>query len=172
MAQTSPQPQHVNTINYARVKPLPSPTTSSSSSGELHLYIDSDTCSPPTQTGPHSSSQEPLPPGSSQTSQPPSFLTIHTIIPTTRHPSHSTTNPWASEVKHSGTSTPETVIPNWAFSGRVRGPQPRSQPLVYPPPAMPTPHPQRPTVSSPCYGPTIPPLRPQQTFTQPPTYDG
>ena len=48
MAQNSPKPQTVDTPNYARVNPLPSPATSSSSSGELHLYTDSDT-SPPTR---------------------------------------------------------------------------------------------------------------------------
>ena len=36
---------------------------------------------------------------------------------------------------------------------------------------MTTPHTQRPPVPSPRYGPTIPPLRTQQTFPQPPTYD-
>ena len=33
MAQTSPQPHSVDTANYARVNPLPSPATSSSISG-------------------------------------------------------------------------------------------------------------------------------------------
>ena len=33
---------------------------------------------------------------------------------------------------------------------------------------MPTPHTQRPLVPSPRYGPTIPPLRPQLPFPQPP----
>ena len=60
MAQSSPQPQSVDTANYARVNPLPSPATSSSSSGELHLYIDSDTSSPSVPTGSQSSSQEVL----------------------------------------------------------------------------------------------------------------
>ena len=36
---------------------------------------------------------------------------------------------------------------------------------------MPTTHSQRPPVSSPQYGPTIPPLRPQHRFPQPPTYN-
>ena len=51
MAQSSPQPQSVDTTNYARMNPLPSPATSSSSSGALHLYIDSDTSSPSVPTG-------------------------------------------------------------------------------------------------------------------------
>ena len=74
-------------------------------------------------------------------------------------------------MEQSGQSTPETVVPNWAYSGRIRRSRPRSQPLVYPPPVMPTPHTQRPPLPSPRYGPTIPPLRPQQPFPQPPTYD-
>ena len=36
---------------------------------------------------------------------------------------------------------------------------------------MPTPHTQRLPVPSPRYGPALPPLRPQQTFSQPPPYD-
>ena len=36
---------------------------------------------------------------------------------------------------------------------------------------MSTPHTQRPHLSSPRYGPTIPPLRPQPSFLQPPIYD-
>ena len=36
---------------------------------------------------------------------------------------------------------------------------------------MPTPHTQRPPLPQPRYGPTIPPLRPQQLFPQPPPYD-
>ena len=60
------------------------------------------------------------------------------------------------------------MVPNWAYSGRIRIARPRSQPLVYPPRVMPTPHTQRPTVLSPRYGPTKPPLRPQQPFPKPP----
>ena len=56
MAQPSPQPQSVDTANFASVNPMPSPATSSWSSGELHLYIDSDTSSPSIATGPTSSS--------------------------------------------------------------------------------------------------------------------
>ena len=69
-------------------------------------------------------------------------------------------------------STPETVVRNWAYSVRICGARPRSQPLIYSPPVMPTPHTQRPLVPSPRYGPAIPPLRPQQSFPQPaPTTD-
>ena len=73
-------------------------------------------------------------------------------------------------MEQSGTSTPGTMVPNWAASGRIRGPQPRSQPLVYPPPVFPTPPQHRQPVSSPRYGSTIPSLMPQQSFVQPP-YD-
>ena len=38
-------------------------------------------------------------------------------------------------------------------------------------PVMPTPLTQRPLVPSPRYGPALPPLRPQQSFSQPPPYD-
>ena len=173
MAQSSRQPQSLDIANYARVNPLPSLATSSSSSGELHLYIDSNTSSPSVPVGPQSSSQEPLLLGTSQVSQPPPLFSIaHTAISTLQHPSQQPSIPsWADEVEQSGTSTPETVISNWAYSGRFRGARPRSQPLVYPPPVMPTPHPQGPPVSSPRYGQTTPPLRPQQPFPQPPTYD-
>ena len=58
MAQSSPQPQAVDTATYARLNSLPSPATSSSSSGELHLYIDSDGNSPSQNPCPASSSQE------------------------------------------------------------------------------------------------------------------
>ena len=58
MAQSCPQPQSVDTINYARENQLPSPATSSSSSGELHLHIKSDTSSPSVPAGPPSSSEE------------------------------------------------------------------------------------------------------------------
>ena len=167
MAQTSPQPQCVDTTNYARVNPLPSRATTSSSSGELHLYIDSETSPPRVPAGQHSSSQE---------LQPPSLIsTAHTAVSSTQPPIPTTHIPsLADEVvtaEQSDHSTPQTVIPNWAYSGRIRGPRPRPQPLFYPPPVMPTPHTQRPPVSSPRYGPALPPLRPQQSFPQPPPYD-
>ena len=151
MAQTSPQPQSVDTANYARVNPLPSPATSSSSSGELHLYIDSDKIPPTVPSGQHSSSQDP---------PSPLISTTHTAVPSTQPPMTTHIPSWADEVataEQSGHSTPETVVPNWAYSGRIRGPRPRSQPLVYPPPVMPTPHTQRPLVPSPRYGPALPP---------------
>ena len=89
MAQTSRQPQSVDTANYAWVNPLVSPTTSSSSSGELHLYIDSDTSPPTVLTGQHRSSQEP---------PSPLISTTHTAVPSTQ-PSITTHIPsWAHEV--------------------------------------------------------------------------
>ena len=159
----------MDTANYERVNPLRSPATSSSSSGELHLYIDSDSSSPSIAIG-HASSPQEL--GFVQTSQPPSLTsTVGTMSLSQPPPQQMSIPSWADEVEQSGHSTTKTVIPNWAFLGRIRGSRPRSQPLMYPPPVMPTPHPQRPTVSSPLYGPTIPLLRPQQLLPQPPTYD-
>ena len=153
MAQSSPQPQSVDTANYTWVNPLPSPATSSSSSGELHLYIDSDTSSPSVPTGLQSSSQELPLHGTSQVPQPSLFSTAHTAVPTAQPPIQPTDIPsWADEVataEHSGHSTPETDVPNWAYSDRLRGARPRSQPLVYPSPVMPTPHTQCPPVPSP-----------------------
>ena len=79
MVHSSPQPQSVDTANYARVNPLPSPATSSSSSGELHLHIDSDTISPSVPAGLQSSSQElPLQRTSQVPQQPLLFSTTHT----------------------------------------------------------------------------------------------
>ena len=78
MAQFSPQPQPVDTENFASVNPLPSPATSSWSSGELHLYINSDTSSPSIATGPTSSSQELLLQGSIQVTQPLHSSLLHT----------------------------------------------------------------------------------------------
>ena len=37
-AQVSQEPQFVDSSTHAQVSPLPSPATSSSSSGELHIY--------------------------------------------------------------------------------------------------------------------------------------
>ena len=117
MAQSSLQPQSVDTANYALVNPLPSPATSSSSSGELHLYIDSDTSSPSVPTGLQSSSQELLLQETSQVPQPPPlFSTAHTAVSTSQSPFQPTRIPsWADEVataEQSGHSTPETVVPN------------------------------------------------------------
>ena len=143
MAQSSPQPQSVDTTMSARVNPLPSPATSSSSSGELRLYIDSDGNSPSLNRGPTSSSQELLlqgdqPPAPISSIAPPNIVTVP-------HSSQSHLPSWANEVEQSGDSTPDTVVPNWAASGRIRGPQPRSQPLVYPPPVFSTPSPPTPS---------------------------
>ena len=74
---------------------------------------------------------------------------------------------WADEVaaaEQSDRSTPETVVHNWPFSCWVPGPRRRSQPLVSPPPVMSTPLTQPPSVASPRYGPTNPPLQPQSSF--------
>ena len=131
MAQTSPQPQSVDTANYARVNPLPSPAPSSSSSSELHLYIDSNTSPPTVPTGQHSSSQEP---------PSPLISTKHTAVPSTQPPITTLIPSWADEVataEQSGHSTPQTVVPNWAYSCRIRGPRPRLQPLDYPLPVCP-----------------------------------
>ena len=108
MAQSSPQPQSVDTANYARVNSLPSPATSSSSSGELRLYIESDTSSPSVPAGPQSSSKELLLQGTSQVPQP---LRLFSAAQT------AVSAPRADEVataEQSGHSTPETVVPNWA----------------------------------------------------------
>ena len=118
MAQSSPQPQSVDTANFARVNPVPSPaTTSSSSSGELHLSFDSDTSSPSVPIGQTSSSQELLLQGHQPPPQAPTAPTTQTPQPTfpqTHVPS------LADEVEQSGHSTPETVVSNWAYSGRIR----------------------------------------------------
>ena len=154
----------MDTANFARVNPLPSPATSSSSSSELHLYIDSDTSSPSVPIGQTSSSLELFLQGHQPSTQAPAAPTTQTPqppFPKKHVPS------LADEVEQSGHSTPETVVPDWAYSGRIRGSQPRLQPLVYPPPVLPTPHTQYQLVSSRRCGPTIPPIRPQQPFTQP-----
>ena len=89
MAQSSPHPQSVNTAIYARVNPLLSSATSSSSSGELHLYIDSDTSSPSGQVRPPSSSQELLLQGDHTVADPPPiFTSIFTQLHTQRLPQH------------------------------------------------------------------------------------
>ena len=168
MAQSSPQPQSVDTAKYARVNPLPSPATSSSS-GELHLYIESNTSPPIAQTGQVSSSQELLLQGNVQAPHPPPSSTAAP----TEAPQPTNLPSWADEAaaEQSGRSTPDTVVPNLAYSGRIRGPRPRSQPLTYPPPVMPTPFISRHPTPSQRYGPVVPPIRPQPTFPQPPPYD-
>ena len=135
MAQYFPQPQSVDTANYARMNPLPSTATSSSSSGKFHLYIDSDVSSPSVPTGLQNSSQELLLQGTSQVPQPPQlFSTAHTAVSTSQPPIQPTNIPsWSDEVakaEQSGHPTSETVVTNWAYSGRIRGARPQSQPLV------------------------------------------
>ena len=91
MAQSSPQPQSVDTANYARVSSLPSLATSSSSSGELHLYKDSETGSPSIVVGSPSSAQELLLQGNTQVPQPlPLFSTAHTAVSKSQPPNQPT----------------------------------------------------------------------------------
>ena len=125
MAQPSPHPKFVDTANYARVNPMPSSATSSSSSDELHLYFDSDTSSPSVPVGPQNSSQGLLLQRDNQVQQPPRLFSIaHTAVSTPQTPPQPTSCPfWADEVaiaQQSGHSTPETVIPNWTYLGRIR----------------------------------------------------
>ena len=87
MAQFSPQPQSVDTANYW-LHPLPSTATSSSSSGELPLYFESETSSPSAPVGPPSSSQELLLQGNQPVPQPPPIFgaTANTTIPISQPP--------------------------------------------------------------------------------------
>ena len=105
MAQASPQPQSVDTANCALVDPLPSVATSSSSSGEHHLYIDSGKSSTSAPAGPHSSSQEP----STLTQVPdPPPLSTQTEFSTQQPPKLTNVQSWADEVamaEQSGHST-------------------------------------------------------------------
>ena len=172
MAQSSPQPQSVTTAIYAWANALPSSATSSSSSGELHLYIENDMSFPSVPVGPRSSSQE-LPPHENQlVPQPPLIFgtTTQTAIPKSQPPPQSTSiSSWADEVaiaEQSRHSTPETVFPNLAYFGRCRGSRPRSQPLEYSPPVIPTSSTQRPQAPQSRYGSTILPLQPQPSFQQ------
>ena len=112
MAQSFPQPQSVDTINYARVNPLPSPATSSSSSGKLHLCIESDTSSPLVTVGPPSSSQELLLQRDQLVRQPPPTFatTTNTLTSTSQLPLQPMNiSSWSDEVsiaEQSGRSTP------------------------------------------------------------------
>ena len=118
MAQSSPQPESVDTLNYARVNPLPLPATSSSSLEELHLHFESDTISP-------SSSQELLLQGDQQPHPTIEKTTNELTFTSQLQPQLTTISSWADEfaiAEQSGGSTPETVLPNWAYSGRVCGP--------------------------------------------------
>ena len=57
--------------------------------------------------------------------------------------------------------TPLTVDPNLTYSGRIRVPHPRSQPLAYLPPVMPTPISQPNNIDQSKFGaPTVPSLQP------------
>ena len=93
---------------------------------ESQLYIDSETSSPSVPTGPQSSSQELLQ-GSSQSGSTATalFSTTHTAVSTTQPSIQPTHIPsWADDmatVEQSRHSTPETVVPNGAYSGRIRG---------------------------------------------------
>ena len=175
MAPTSLQPQSVDTAIYVRVNPLPSTATSSPYSGDLNLYIESNRSSPSVSVGPPSSSQQLSLQGDQPLRQP-----SHLFHPTTQPPSslpppqttHSSS--WADEVaaaEQSGHSAPETVFPNWAYSGRISGTRPWSQLLVHLPPVMPPPLNQSLCIPSHTYESTIPPRQPEPDFPQPPPYD-
>ena len=72
----------------------------------------------------------------------------------------------------SGHSIPDKVVLNWAYSGRMRGPHPRSRPLTYPPPVMPTPASLPIGIYHSRFGvPKVLPPRVQPFFSQPPPYD-
>ena len=149
MAQTSLHQQSVDAAKYARVNPLPSPATSSSSSGKFHLYINSETGLPFVPTAQRSSSQELQAP--SQVPQLP-HAQLHTAVSTQQPPQPTNIQSWADEVataEQSGHYTPKAVVPNWAYSGRIRGAEPKSQPLFYRAPVRPTPLTQRPPLLSP-----------------------
>ena len=113
LALTVPEPvcemQTLALFTTAQSSPQPSPATSSSSWGELHLYIDRVTSSPSVPTGQQSSSQELLLQGTSQVPQlPPLFSTAHTAVSTSQPPIQPTNIPsWADEV-----ATAEQVTPH------------------------------------------------------------
>ena len=161
------------------VNPLPSPTTSSSSSGELPLFIENDPSSPSVPIGPLSLSQQLLLQGSQllpPVPQSQQLLSLAQQLPflVQQPPTQFTqSSSWADEVaaEQSDRSTPEKLVPNLAYSGPVRGPRTRSQPLTCPSPVMPTPLYFSTTTPSHRYGPTTPPLRPQPNLPQPPPHD-
>ena len=71
-----------------------------------------------------------------------------------------------------GRSTPETVVHNWACSGRIRGNHTHSRPLTYPPPVKPILVLQSMGYHQSRYGiPTIPPTQSQPCLPQPRPYD-
>ena len=71
--------------------------------------------------------------------------------------------------EQSGASTPALVVPNSSYSDRPRCPNPRSRPLVYPPPVMPTPVSQPLRIHQSSIG-VHEFLPPQPPFPQPPSY--
>ena len=95
IAQASPQPQSVDAATYSRVNPLPSPITSSSSSGELPLFFGSNTSSPTATVGRISPSQELLLQGQQPVPPPPLSLQKLLLKPS-QQPQHSSF--WADEV--------------------------------------------------------------------------
>ena len=90
--------------------------------------------SPSFNPGPTSSSQELLLQGNQSPVQISSIAPTNTV--TVPYSSQSHLPSRADQVEQPGDSTPDTVVLNWAASGRFRGPQQRSQPLVYPPPVF------------------------------------
>ena len=121
MVQTSPEPQTLDTANYKRVNPLPSPATPSSSSSELHLYFESDTSSASVLVGSRArlksfffQGDQPAP-QPANIIQPTSYFPSSVPQPPTQPPQSSS---WADEVanaEQSGQSLLETVVPNWAY---------------------------------------------------------
>ena len=175
---------------------LSSPTTSSSSSGGLHLYIGSDTSSPTAPTGPLKSSQNSCYKGNSRCHSHRNLLFWHHSCQNRCHSHHKLFKRCQNYRCHShctrthtalrgltrllrnnrqntqNGSTPETVLTSRAYLSRISCPRPRSQPLVYPPPVMPVPTSQPTNLQSQRYGvPTVPPPRPQPPFLQIPPYD-
>ena len=160
----------------------------------LHLYIASDTSLPTAPAEPLSSSQKLLLQGQQPVPKPPHSFTLApqqpqpvpqsppffqpATQPTTSvpqpTPQPTRSSSWTDEVatEQSGWSIPETAVPNWAYSGRILGPRPLSQPLVYPLSVMPTPASQPTNIRLQRLGiPTVPPSRPQPAFQQPPPFD-
>ena len=76
ISQAFAKTQSVDSATYARVNPLPSPATSSSSSGEVQLYIGGDPSSHTAPTAQLSSSLELLIEGQKPVPQPPQSFTM------------------------------------------------------------------------------------------------
>ena len=98
------------------------------------MFIGSSINSQTLKSGTHRSSHELLLQVQLPSTQPPQQLTQQQLQFSKYRSS------WADEIaaEWSNCSTLETVVPNWAYTGRVSGRRPRSQPLVYPPQHMPT----------------------------------